>query len=166
MEVDRDAASVWLPILLQLDPENGVVAFENVIAPLPIEANGEAVAWFSRLFGHRRNATVNLSAEGFTPNRVLRLLRLAYTHVRVIDDTQHEGVFTPDTRDDALSGRNNILNALLSFKGEAGWAAKVEMANDPLVSHLRDRLIALAKEASAEEADGAGFHVSAASRLS
>jgi hypothetical protein len=156
LETDCQTAYVWLPALLQLDPDCGVAAFENVIAPMPVDGNGEAVAWFSRLFGHHKTNNINLSV-GFKPNLILRLLRLAYMHVHITDDLQHEGHYTPNTRDDAQTGRDNILSALISFQGEEGWSAKVEMANDPLVTHLRDRLIALANEASAEQADGTAF---------
>lgn len=155
MDADYPHKGVLIP--RRFTPESGVSAFEKVIAPLPIETNGEAVAWFSKFFGHRRTVAINLSDDAFTSNLILRLLRLAYTHVRVVDDIQHEGVYTPTTRDDAMHARNNILNALLGLKGEQGWAAKVEIANDPLVVHIRDRLMALAIESAAQEVDGVAF---------
>ena len=37
--------------------------------------------------------------------------------------------------------------------GAEGWAAKLEMAGDPLFDHIKDRAIALAEERAAEEAD-------------
>jgi hypothetical protein len=58
-----------------------------------------------------------------------------------------------DTRDYAEQGRNSILNSLLATKGPEGWAAKLEMAHDPLFGHFKDRAIVLANEAAAEEAD-------------
>jgi hypothetical protein len=150
--------AIWLPILLELDAKRGLAAFERILAPLPKEANGEAVSWFSGLFGRHGNSAVNLRAEAYTPDLLLQLVRLAYTHVRIADDAHHEGMFSPDTRDDAETGRNNILSALLSLKGESGWEAKIALANDPLAAHFRDRLVALAEESSAEEADGTALN--------
>ena len=49
--------------------------------------------------------------------------------------------------------RNSVLSALLATTGPEGWAVKLEMANDPLFSHFKDRAIALAQEKAAEEAD-------------
>ncbi len=153
----RELLGIWLPVLLSLKPEKGVPAFEAIISPLPVERNGEAVAWFSALFGRHGRSGADLRSEGFTPKLILRLLRLSYIHVQIADDTRHEGVFSPDARDDAESARNNILEALLSFGGKDGWDAKIAMANDPLASHFRERLIALANGTAAREADGEPF---------
>jgi hypothetical protein len=98
--------------------------------------------------------TLDLRKPTFTPALLLRLVRLAYYHVRFADDVFHEGAFTPDERDNSERGRDAILKALLSTTGTAGWAAKMEMSEDPLLGDFKDRAIALAKEASAVEADG------------
>ena len=65
---------------------------------------------------------VDLSAPGFTPPLLLRLIRLAYQHVRIGDDAHHEGHYSPDTRDVAERGRNAILSALLATTGPEGRA--------------------------------------------
>jgi ferredoxin-like protein FixX len=41
----------------------------------------------------------------------------------------------------------------LATTGPEGWAAKLEIANDPLFAHFKDRVVALAHEKAAEEAD-------------
>jgi hypothetical protein len=75
-------------------------------------------------------------------------------HVHVSHDANHgSGVHEVDERDRAERGRNAVLNALLATTGSEGWAAKLEMANDPLFAHFKDRAIALADEKAAEEAD-------------
>ena len=48
---------------------------------------------------------------------------------------------------------NAVLSALLATSGPEGWAVKLEMANDPLFAHFKDRAITLAQEKAAEEAD-------------
>ena len=63
----------------------------------------------------------------------------------------------PDTRDDAEQARREIVNALLEAKGEEGWAAKLEMARDPLCAHFKDRILALAEENWAQEIDSVPF---------
>ncbi len=50
-----------------------------------------------------------------------------------------------------------MLTALLSTKGGEGWAIKVKLADDPLFADFRDRALAMARERSAEEADGTSF---------
>jgi hypothetical protein len=46
---------------------------------------------------------------------------------------------------------------VLALKGVEGWNAKLEMANDPMFAHFKDRAIMLARERAAEEADGVAF---------
>ena len=101
--------------------------------------------------------TVDPNGTGFTPELLLRLVRLAYQHVRVEDNAQHEGSYTPDTRDEAEQARNAVLSALLDTTGAAGWAAKLALSNDPLFAHFRDRAVALAEAKAAEEADSSSL---------
>lgn len=116
----------------------------------------DAVTWLASLFGDRPDG-IGLSNERFTPQQLLRLLRLAYRHVRIQDDAHHEGVYSPDTRDNAERARNSIETALLNAKGEEGLAAKLEMAADPLCAHFKDHILALAEESWAQEIDAEVF---------
>ena len=60
-------------------------------------------------------------------------------------------------RDHAERARDEIVNALFDMKGEEGWAAKLEMAADPLCAHFKDRILAAAEEHRAQEFDSAPF---------
>ena len=151
-ELPEKLAFVWLPTLMRVDPELGVSALEDRIRTVKPGARSEAVKWFSVLFGERHNA-INLKTPAFTPQLLLRLLRLAYHHVRLGDDAEHVEAYSPDTRDHAEHARNGILNALFEAKGEKGWAAKLKMANDPLCAQFKDRLLAVAEEHWAQEID-------------
>jgi len=64
-----------------------------------------------------------------------------------------EDSYSPDMRGNAGQSRSGILSALLSTTGSVSWAVKLEMADDPLFAHFKDRAIALAKKRAAEEAD-------------
>lgn len=148
----KELVFVWLPTLMRIDPELGVVALEDRLRTVEPEKRSEAVTWFSTLFSDHHNA-INLRDAAFTAKLLLQLLRLAYHHVRLNHDTKHEGCFTPDTRDDAERARNAIVSALFDAKGEEGWAAKLEMAEDPLCAHFKDRILAVAEEHWAQEID-------------
>jgi hypothetical protein len=150
---------IWLPVLMHLDAAAGVDALEKVLAHLPTEVSGEAVDWFGSIFGDRHGEfQINLNEPNFTPEQLLRLLRLGYQHVRPIDDVEHDSTYTPDARDHAEQGRAAVWNALLNTRGIGGWNAKLAMANDPLFEHLKDRITLLALERSAEELDDAVFN--------
>jgi hypothetical protein len=151
-------ANLWLRTLLHLNAVAGVEALETRLEESSATETGGGVKLFAELF-HRdySGVGVDLRAPGFTPPLLLRLLRLAYQHVRIEDDAVHEGSYAPDMRDNAEAGRNAVLRALLSTTGPEGWAAKLEMAADPLFDHIKDRTIALAEERAAEEADNAAL---------
>lgn len=152
---------VWLPTLMRLAPSEGITRFERILDTLPIEREGEAVRWFASLFGERhRTLPVDLRKPGFSAPLLLRLVRLAYQHVQFTEDLRHEGSYSPGLRDNAQDARNAILNALLATKGPEAWSAKLQLAEDPLCAHLKDRLFALARERAAEEVDDIAFDYS------
>ena len=147
-------AHLWLRALLHLNAAVGVAALEKGLEESSASKIGVGVKLFAELF-HRDygGVGVDLRAPGFTPPLLLRLLRFAYQHVRIGDDAVHEGSYSPDMRDNAEAGRNAVLRAFFSTTGPDGWAAKLEMAADPLFDHIKDRTLALAEERAAEEAD-------------
>ena len=155
-DLREDLAFVWLPTLLRVNPDAGVSALEDRIRNLDPGPRTKAVTWFGMLFGDRQSA-INLKNPAFTPQLLLRLLRLALKHVRVADDVEHEGVYTPNMRDSAQDARYAIVDALLEAKGEEGWAAKLEIAGDPLCAHFKDRILAVAEEHWAQEIDSMAF---------
>jgi hypothetical protein len=149
---------VWLSALLQLNPTAGVEALEQGLEQTLVSTTGSGVQLFAQLFDRGYGGSgFDLRAPGFTPPLLLRFLRLGYQHVRIGDDAHHEGNHSPGTRDHAERGRDAILSALMATTGPEGWAAKLEMANDPLFAHFRDRAIAIAQEKAAEEADSAAL---------
>ena len=119
----KSLAFIWLSTLMRVDPELGVSALEEQIRTVEPEKLSEAVSCFAALFNDHHDE-IDLKTPAFTPLLLLRLLRLAYRHVRPVDDARHEGVFTPDTRDHAERGRDAIVQALLEAKGEDAWAAE------------------------------------------
>lgn len=152
---DKKFMPIWLAALTLLAPAIGVDTLQRVLEPIEPSAASDAVSIFGAIFSQRRvNLLVDPLAAGFTPSLLLRLVRLAYQHVRLCDDVRHAGVYAPGDRDNAQDARNAVLKALLGTTGVDAWQAKLEMAADPLFVHLRDRIITLARDKAAEEADG------------
>ena len=155
-DLPKELEFIWLSVLMRIDPDLGISALEDRIRTVEPGARTEAVVLFGVLFGDR-NDPINLKTPHFTPQQLLRLLRLAYHHVRKVDDAIHLGTYSPDIRDHAESARDEIISALLESKGEEGWAAKLEMANDPHCAHFKDRILAKAEEHWAQEIDSVAF---------
>jgi hypothetical protein len=151
-DIPDSVAYVWLPVLMRLDASAGIDALERRLADVAPAARSEGVNLIAALFGDRSDA-IYLGVPSFTPAALLRLLRLSYQHVRRADDVEHDGVYSPDARDNAERGRNEIVGALFKAPGDEGWAAKLAMAEDPLCAEFRDRIIAVAEEQWAEEVD-------------
>ena len=144
---------VWLSNLMRIDPQAGVEKLADQIEIIEPSERSDAVTWLASLFGDRPDG-IGLGDERFTPQLLLRLLRLAYRHVRIKDDVHH---YSSDTRDNAQQARNNIVTALFNAKGEEGLAAKLEMAADPLCAHFKDRILAVTEENWAQEVDADAF---------
>lgn len=146
------AMLLWLSTLIRLNPGLGVDVLDEKLRDIEPAPLSKAVVWFTSLFNERHDG-INVRNNNFTPMLLLRLARLAYQHIRHQDDAEHEGSYTPDMRDNAEYARNAILTALLESQGEEGWQVKHDMAIDPLFSHFKDRILALAQEAWAKEID-------------
>ena len=151
----EELALVWLPTIMRIDAELGVAALEYRIRAVDPGARTEAVRWFGVLFGDFDNV-INLKTPTFTPQLLLRLLRLAYRHVRPDDDAERDRT-SQDFRYRGERARNQIVNALLDAKAEDGYAAKLEMADDRDCAHFRDRILAVAQELWAQEIDSTPF---------
>ncbi|ASI95096.1 NACHT domain-containing protein [Vibrio rotiferianus] len=147
---------VLLSTLMRIDPQAGVEKLTDKIDIVEPSERSDAVTWLASLFGDRQDG-ISLGDERFKPQLLLRLLRSAYRHVRIQDDANHDGIYSPDTRDNAEKARNSIVTALLNAKGEDGLAAKLEMAADPLCAHFKDRILAVAEEKWAQEIDAEVF---------
>jgi hypothetical protein len=155
---DKPTTKIWLPVLMQLDPEAGVTALETGLARAKPTARGSTVAWFSLLFDQDRRGAVSIQSPEFTPALLLRLARLAYRHVRPMDDVHREGAYSPDARDHAERARGILINAIFMATGPEGWKAKLDLAADPLFADLKDRAIVLARERAAEDAEGPAYN--------
>ena len=156
-DLPKELTLVWLPTLMRVDPGLGVSVLEERLRTVKPGKASDAVSCFAVLFSDRHDE-IDLKAPAFTPPLLLRLLRLAYRHVRPVDDAWHEGACSPDMRDHEERARNAIVSALLEAKGEDGWATKLEMANDPLCEHFKDRILAVAEEHWAQEVDSVPFN--------
>ena len=75
----------WLSILMRMDPAEGIQRLEHEIEGVQPAQHSEAVEWFASLFGENQDA-IELGDNRIDPQLLLRLLQMAYRHVRVDDD--------------------------------------------------------------------------------
>ncbi|MFT5906454.1 MAG: hypothetical protein ACI9E1_002064, partial [Cryomorphaceae bacterium] len=151
-EYENLFCEVWIPLLVKLDPEAGIEILEMRLKTVIPSQRSEAVILIGSFF-NERCTNINFDGSQSTPKILLRLMRLIYEHVRPVDDVRRNGYYSPDCRDEAERARGRIVNLLLALKGQEGREAKLEMATDPLCSHFKDRILAMAEESWAEEVD-------------
>lgn len=142
----------WLSVLMRCNPERGVENLEQKLQTFKPDENSKAIIFF-RQFSRSGYNPINLARSSFTPKVLLRLAHLARLYIQPKDDVYHNGGYTPDARDEAQEGRAEILSALMNQRGDEGYAAKLQLAGDPLFSDISDWIKARADEMRAEEID-------------
>lgn len=144
---------LWLPVLFRLSPVRGATLLLSMLETLPVERRGIAVQAIGSLFTSRRvEGTTDWSKE-IPVSMLLNLTQAFQRHVSPDADRDHHGVYTPDFRDNAETGRRYVFEALVKARGPEAFKAKLALAVDPMFAQAKDRIAALAHERLAEETD-------------
>lgn len=147
---------LWVRVLFDIDPQAATHEMEQALSVMTSSA--AAVELFASILGTRWADFVGEPGpRNFTADQYLRLVRLAYQHISPCDDLHRTRVYQANSRADAQTVRNRLLDGLLSCAGPDAWAAKLTLAADPLVVHMQDRLKRQAVEKAAQEIDQSVF---------
>lgn len=156
-------ALVWLQGLFRFNPEQGSQSIEMTLSPLvggSKAALGET--FFAGLFGSRNTGLLEITDPTKRAECLGKLVRLAYAFIRREDDQIHEsGSFTPNTRDDAETARNFLLNLLRETPGPDAFRIINELAVEADFGHFSDRLLILARQRAANDAEFSAYPVKA-----
>lgn len=145
---------VWLSALFRFTPERGTTLLEDHFGSIEKSSRvARATEVFASLFGDRGSVGVPVDDQSRRAEILGRLVRSAYTYIRPDEDQMHDGVFTPDMRDDAQSARNALLSGLIDTPGPKAHRVLLDLADDPLFAHLADRLRMLARQRAATDAE-------------
>lgn len=159
------STSFVLPLLAALDSEAGCrQILLNTEDLSSAESRQNAIDVFASVFGDRHFGRVPDLTEIPEDRRVplLRDLVLrAYQAVRREEDIEHEGTYTPDLRDNAQDARSFLLESLLESRLPETLAAIYELAEQPELGHMPDRLRQMAYEIAAQISDMTAHPVAA-----
>lgn len=134
-----------IALLFMLMPDSGVELMDQWIKGSGGSSTERAAQLFSNLFDpHHRNVATHPLAGLSTPC-LEALLSLVYRKIRPEADAVHEGVYSPDARDNAETARNSILKALLYRPGPEAHAALLRVGKT-LSPNSRLRFLELAHE--------------------
>jgi hypothetical protein len=128
------------------------------------ESRQDAIDVFASVFGDRHSGRVPDLTEIPEDRRVplvKDLVLRAYQAVRRDEDIEHEGTYTPDLRDNAQDARSFLLETLLNLRLPETLAAIHELAEQPELSHMPDRLRQMAYEMAAQISDMTAHPVAA-----
>src|SRR6266568_1468950 len=154
-----DRTDRYLAMLFLVNPSEGVGQLAALLAQTSSEDRKEiAERMLGSLFGERQ-PLVPISLLGAPVHALEALALLAYKEVRPEDDNVHqEGTYSPNTRDEAESGRGAVLRGLLDATGEEAYKAVLRLANSPEVKPRRLRFLELAHSVAERDAEIEPWH--------
>jgi hypothetical protein len=153
MDPDQSRPLGYLKWLLAFQPATAVPELKRWIGRAPQRKQGEiAIRYIGGLFGHRfRSGGADLSH--LSVPSLEALLHLVFLHVKPANDNQHEGVYSPDHRDNAESARSSIFSALANRIGFDAFEALVRASKSRVFGSGRKRLLEMAHEKAEREAE-------------
>ncbi len=139
----------WLSALLCLDAERALTIMDPWVNNGTKEDGERRVSLiikflWGRVWGHDPNRFTSQHSSYRQPEFLLRLLEIVYSHVRPEDDVQHDGVFSPDLRDDAQHARDQLLQLLWEIPGKPTYDALIRLSESQPPGNFKDYLLNLA----------------------
>lgn len=158
LEQDENGTkSFLLSLLTILDPEAGCrLLLQQTEVLKTQEERDNAIVTFATVFGGRHtHRALDLAAipEARRIPLLKNLVLRAYQTVRKDDDIEHEGTYMPGLRDNAQDARSFLLESLLNTKQPETLAAIHDLAKNPELAHIPDRLRQMAYEIAAKMSD-------------
>ena len=147
-------ALVWLRGLFRFDAARGTETLLRGFADGNDPDNRErAVNTFASLFGRYDTVGLEIPDSDERARLLGQLVRHAYVYIRPEDDEVHEGVYTPDARDNAERARDFLLSQLLDTPGAEARRIVLELAEERDFGRFPDRLRLLARQRAATDAE-------------
>ena len=145
---------VWLRGLFQFDAIQGAQVLIRSLGDRKDAGSADrAIETFAALFGDRGAASFEVEDPAQCARLLGQLVRYAYAFVRPADDQVHEGVYTPNARDNAETARHFLLSKLLDTPGPEARHVLLELADEDDFAHFADYLRVRARQRAATDAE-------------
>jgi len=159
-------AKRWLRGLFRFDPRRGVGRLEQPLAEIEDESRKSvAIDTLAALFGHLDGIVIGEIDGADRADVIESLVRLSYRFVRPEEDQHHEGVYSANLRDEAQRAGSFLLSALVETPGPEAQRSLLALADDPLLTIIRDRIRQLGRERAARDAEEAALDAAAVRAL-
>ena len=151
-------ALTWLKGLFRFDAEHGTQALIGGLGDSNDPGRQErAIASFAGLFGGHDGVFFEIPEPARRARALGHLVRCAYACIRPENDSVHEGVYSPDTRDEAENARSFLLSMLLDTPGPEARRIVLALAAGDDFADFSDRLRLLARQRTAADAEFSTF---------
>ena len=145
---------VWLRGLFQFDAVRGTQVLIRSIEDGETAGSADrGIEIFAALFGDREAVAFEVEAPAQRAHLLGQLVRYAYAFVQPKDDQLHEGVYSPNTRDNAQTARHFLLSMLFDTSGPDARRVLLELADEDDFAHLSDHLRFRARQRAALDAE-------------
>ena len=159
-------ALVWLKGLFRFDPGQGAQALTATLSDRNDPDTCRcAISTFAALFGGPDSVRLEVPDPAQFARLLGQLVRCAYTFIRPEDDQVHEGIFSPDTRDNAQRARSFLLSCLLGTSGPEARRTILALADETDFGKLQDYLRLRARQRAAADAEFGPFNPEAVADL-
>jgi hypothetical protein len=152
---DEGRRLTWLVAWMCVDAAGALDALRVWLgdADDPAEADSTIISFCNALMNHREPRFGRIWLD-FERIEVLReLVPMVYRHVRIEEDNDHEGSYSPDARDDAESTRGYLLSLVAQTPGREAFEALMAFSQELPDQWSRDRMVVLARRRAAEDAE-------------
>ena len=147
-------ALVWLKGLFQFDAIQGAqVLIRELEGGNAAGSVDRTIETFAALFGDRDAVAFEVEDPAQRAHLLGQLVQYAYAFVRPEDDQIHEGVYSPNVRDNAETTRAFLLSKLRDTPGPDARRVLLELADEDDFAHLADRLRFQARQRAAIDAE-------------
>ena len=148
----------WLKGLFRFDTERGTQVLVAGLGDSNDPSTRErTIASFAVLFGGHDGVVFEISEPDRRARALGQLVRCAYACIRPENDADHEGAYSPDTRDKAENARNFLLSMLLDTPGPEARRIVLALAAEDDFADFSDRLRLLARKRTATDAEFSAF---------
>ncbi len=162
--VSRDDQIEYLGAAFELDPKSAAAAMlaeaKKMQNPERSDFLQQTMAvYFGRSHTRRRGSVT-------APFEMLEeLIRAAYGAIDPAHDAVHEGVYSPDLRDDAESARSHLVEMLAKTPGRGSYETLRRLNDDPDFNSSPGRFEELAMARAAEDSEHAPWDGAAVARF-
>lgn len=144
----------WLRGLARFEPVEATEALKSTLGDPDDAASRErAVEIFASLFESHDSVEFNVEPPAVRAGVFRDLARLAHAFIRPEEDRRREGIYRPDTRDDAQHARWGLLSKLCDVPGAETCRALISLAGEPDFASMADYLKLRARQRAADDAE-------------